>query len=79
MSLPHTNIASYAGRTHGCAWGNSSHQLQLGRGGQEVLIAVVCNQYLQLASPPAGRRGSAIKHRAGPRCVSYPPLHFMPR
>lgn len=74
---PRTNIASYAPAGPAAAVrGNSSDQLQLGRGGQEALIAVVCNQYLQLASSPAGHKGPAIKHHTVPRCALSPAPSF---
>lgn len=41
-------------------------------------MAGVCNQYLQLASAPAGLKGSAIKCTI-PHChSSLPPLHVTP-
>lgn len=67
------------GRTHAAPLGNSSDPLWPDRGGQEALMAGVCNQYLQLASAPDGLKGSAIKH-AVPRCRSSPtpPCHAEP-
>lgn len=63
------------GRTHAASLGNSSDLLRLGRGGQEALMAGICNQYLQLASASAGLKGSAIKCTV-PRCrSSLPPFH----
>lgn len=64
------------GRTHAASLGNSSDPLRLGRGGQEALMAGVCNQHLQLAPAPAGLKGSAIKCTI-PRCRSSPtaPCH----
>lgn len=72
---PGANIASYApAGPAAVVRGNSSDQLQLGRGGQEALIAAVCNQYLQLASSPAGHKGPARKRRTRPtlRALSRP-------
>lgn len=65
------------GRPHSAELGNSSDPMGwAGRAGG--VNDRGCNQHLQLASAPAGLKGSATKCSIPQRCSSLPPLRVSP-